>query len=287
MNRIGTILFYDLVRLLIAWMFQPLTSARAKKEHAHRHGDRVESALYKRRIPQMKRVTQIIIAVALLFVLAGCSTKMKSELFLRDLDDLSDGDLTNKIVFNLPLTSMDECEEYKTRYDRVFRKSKDFKDMEFVKCVEGDFQDSVEYEMDVSLRMIDPGKKKIEGAVEFIRWDADDENEERGVLIRANPPSLHDLDELLKDEFFQGLDLTDSAPLLRISNDMRSDQVFTVNHVFVQGKPVITATSLTLESRDSIDVVLSDVTSAYIFHISETADPRLAQIGVWTTPEEE
>lgn len=287
MNRIGTILFYDLVRLLIAWMFQPLTSARAKKEHAHRHGDRVESALYKRRIPQMKRVTQIIIAVALLFVLAGCSTKMKSELFLRDLDDLSDGDLTNKIVFNLPLTSMDECEEYKTRYDRVFRKSKDFKDMEFVKCVEGDFQDSVEYEMDVSLRMIDPGEKKIEGAVEFIRWDADDESEERGVLIRANPPSLHDLDELLKDEFFQGLDLTDSAPLLRISNDMRSDQVFTVNHVFVQGKPVITATSLTLESRDSIDVVLSDVTSAYIFHISETADPRLAQIGVWTTPEEE
>ncbi len=287
MNRIGTILFYDLVRLLIAWIFQPLTSARPKKERAHRHGDRVESALYKRRIPQMKRVTRVIIAVALLFVVAGCSTKMKSELFFRDLDDLSDGDLTNKIVFNLPLTSMDECEEYKTRYDRVFRKSKDFKDMEFVKCVEGDFQDSVEYEMDVSLRMIDPGKKKIEGAVEFIRWDADDESEERGVLIRANPPSLHDLDELLKDEFFQGLDLTDSAPLLRISNDMRSDQVFTVHHVFVQGKPVITATSFTLESRDSIDVVLSDVSSAYIFHISETADPRLAPIGVWTTPDEE
>lgn len=235
----------------------------------------------------MKRVTLIIIAVALLFVIVGCSTKMNSEIFFRDLDDLPDGDLTNKIVFNLPLTSMDECEEYRTRYDKVFQKSKDFKDMEFVKCVEGDFQDSVEYEMDVPLRMIDPDKKKIDGAVEFIRWDADDESEERGVLIRTNPPSLHDLDELLKDEFYQGLDLTDSSPLIRISNDMRSDQVFTVRHVFVQGKPAITATSFTLEPRDSIDVVLSDVTSAYIFYISETADPRLAPIGLWTTPEEE
>ena len=235
----------------------------------------------------MKHIIRITIAVALILTLAACSTKMESEIFFRDLEDLADGDLTNKIVFNLPLPSMDDCEKYHKRYDKVFQSSKDFKDMEFVQCVDGEYSNSVEYEMDVPLRKIDPGKTNIDGAVEFIRWDTNDENEERSILIRANPPSLHDLDEKLKDEFYQGLDLKDSSPLIRMSNDMRSDQAFSVNHAFVQGSPIISETSFLLEPRDDIDIILSDVTSAYIFHVSATADPRMAPIGIWTTHEEE
>ena len=68
---------------------------------------------------------------------------------------------------------------------------------------------------------------------------------------------------------------------------MRSDQVFTVSHAFVQNEPVIEPTAYTLEPRDSIDVVLSDVTSAWIFYMSEDADPRYAQVGVWTTPDDD
>lgn len=235
----------------------------------------------------MKRLIRITLAVALVLTLAACSTKMESDVFFRDLEDVADGDLTNKIVFFLPLTSMDDCEEYHERYDKVFQSSKDFKDMEFVKCVEGEISDSVEYEMDVPLRKIDPDETNIDGAVEFIRWDTDDESEERKILIRANPPSLHDLDKKLEDEFYQGLDLTDSSPLIRMSNDLRSDQVFTVYHAFVQGSPIISETSFLLEPRDDIDIILSDVTSAYIFHVSATADPRMAPIGTWTTPVEE
>ena len=87
--------------------------------------------------------------IVLTILLTGCSTRMSSEVYFRDLDDVSDGDLTNKVVFHLPLTSMDECEEYRGRYDKVFKKSDDFKDMEYVKCVEGDLGDFIEYELDV------------------------------------------------------------------------------------------------------------------------------------------
>ncbi len=236
----------------------------------------------------MKHKTQLpAFLIVLTILLTGCSTRMSSEVYFRDLDDLPDGDLTNKVVFHLPLTSTDECEEYRGRYDKVFTKSKDFKDMEYVKCVDGDLTDFIEYELDVPMRLTNPAEGNVRGAVEFIRYSDEDAEELRTVFIRVNPPSLHDLDELLQDEFFQGLDLSETSPLIRISNDLRSDQVFIVKHAFVQNEPVIVPTSYTLEPRDSIDVVLSDVTSAWIFYISEDADPRFAQVGVWTTPDDD
>ena len=236
-------------------------------------------------ITPLKSTLVILALLALMASVTACSTQMSSELYFRDLDDLAEEELTNKIVFHLPLTSMDECSEYRTRYDRVFQKSRDFKDMEFVKCTDADFYDFVEYEMDVPLRMIDPTKVKMKGAVEFIRWDDSEQNNNRLILIRTNPPSLADLDELLKDEFFQGLDLTDSSPLIRLSNDLRTDQSIVVRHVFVQSQPVILSTTFTLEPRDSIDIVLSDVTSAWVFHVSETEPPRIAPIGAWIKSE--
>jgi hypothetical protein len=225
--------------------------------------------------------------IVLAILLAGCKTSMSSELFFRDLNDLPDGELTNKVVFHLPLASADKCEEYRERYDKVFTKSDDFKDMEYVQCVDGDLNDDIEYELDVPLRLTDPSKGTMKGAVELIRYSDEDAEELRFVFIRVNPPSLHNLDELLYEEFYQRLDLSETSPLFRISNDMRSDQVFIVQHVFVQNEPVITATAFTLEPRDSIDVGLSDVTSTWIFYVSEDADPRFAPIGLWTTPDDD
>lgn len=230
---------------------------------------------------RLEHILVILTLIAVMAFVTACTTHMSSELYFRDLDDLDEGELTNKIVFQLPLTTIDECSEYRTRYDKVFRKSRDFKDMEFVKCTDGDFNDYVEYEMDVPLRKTDPTKTRMKGAVEFIRWDDSEQDENRLIFIRTNPPSLADLDEHLKDEFFQGLDLTDSSPLIRLSNDLRSDQAIVVRHVFVQNQPVILSTTFTLEPRDSIDIVLSDVTSAWVFHVSATERPRIAPIGAW------
>ena len=235
----------------------------------------------------MKRIALLaVVGLIVAIVLAGCKTKMSGELFLRDLDDLVDGELTTKIVFHLPLPGMDECEEYRTRYDRVFAKSNDFKEMEFVKCADEGMDQFVEYELDIPLRLIDPEEEAISGAVEIFRHD-DEDSSGRLIFIRANPPSLHDLDGHLNDEFHQDLDLSDTSPLIRLSNDLRSVQVFTVQHVFAQNRPVITPTSYMMGPRDNLEVKLSDVTSAWIFHKSATADPRVAAIGIWTTPEQE
>ena len=187
--------------------------------------------------------------IVLTILLTGCSTRMSSEVYFRDLDDLPDGDLTNKVVFHLPLTSMDECEEYRGRYDKVFKKSDDFKDMEYVKCVEGDLGDFIEYELDVPLRITNPAEGEMKGAVEFIRFSEEDAEELRMVFIRVNPASLHNLDELLSDEFYQGLDLSDTSPLIRLSNDMRSDQVFTVSHAFVQNDELDVPMRITRSGR--------------------------------------
>ena len=233
-----------------------------------------------------KRNLLPVLLIVLAILLASCTTRMTSELFFRDLNDLPDGDLTNKIVFHLPLPTTDQCEDYRKRYDKIFNKSDDFKDMEFVKCVEGDLNDYIEYELDVPLRFTDPHKGAMKGPVELISHIEKHNEYFRIVFIRVNPPSLHNLDELLYEEFYQNLDLSKTAPLIQISNDMRSNQVFIVNNVFVQNEPIVVATKFTLEPRDSIDVVLSDVTSAWLFYVSEDADPRFAPIGIWFNPDD-
>ena len=147
-----------------------------------------------------------VLLIVLAILLASCNTRMTSELFFRDLNDLPDGDLTNKIFFHLPLPTTDQCEDYRKRYDKVFNKSDDFKDMEFVKCVEGDMNDYIEYDLDVPLRLTDPIKGAMKGPVELISHIMKDNKYFRIVFIRVNPPSLHNLDELLYEEFYQRLD---------------------------------------------------------------------------------
>ena len=181
---------------------------------------------------------------------------------------LPDGELTNKVVFHLPLASADKCEEYRERYDKVFTKSDDFKDMEYVQCVE-DLRHRVRGRALAFNRSV---KGDNEGRSELIRYSDEDAEELRVVFIRVNPPSLHNLDELLY--FYQRLDLSETSPLFRISTCDRTR--FSVQHVFVQNEPVITATGVHAGTERQHRRRLSDVTSTWIFYVSEDADPRFA-----------
>ena len=219
--------------------------------------------------------------VLIVALITSCSSKFESEVYVRDLMDLNDGDLLTDVIFYLPLPSEDDCAEYRARYDKVFAKSKDFKSMEYVKCSEIDYGDYAEYKLKTPLRLGNPSNLAMESAVDLILHDRENSDGLGYILIRVNPPSLHDLDILLKDEFYRGLDFSETSPLIRISNDSRVDHSFIFVHVFVNDISVLHPTDFLLEPRDDLDIYLSNVASAYLFYVDSASAPRVAIVGIW------
>ena len=153
--------------------------------------------------PPMNYRTQLpALLIVLTILLTGCSTRMSSEVYFRDL--LTRRRPDKQLVFHLPLPSTDECEEYRGRYDKVFKKSDGFKDMEFVKCV-----DLVTLSTTRCTFAFNQSGRGGNGRRSGVHPLSDDDEELRNVFIRVNPASLHNLDELLSDEFYQGLDLSE------------------------------------------------------------------------------
>ena len=231
------------------------------------------------------KITTLLVAVVALLLIA-CNSRLGTEVFLRDLEDAPEETLTNNLNLYLPLPSMDSCEEYKGRYAKVWRKSRDFRDMKFIKCHESGMDNYVHYEFDVPMRAIEDEDESMLGPIEIIRMD-DPETNDRLLFMRVKPSSLYNLDKLFEDEFYQNLDLSDSSPLISVSNDLRADQEVVVSHSFVQNAPVIDPKTFTLEPRDSLDIVLSDVKATWLFTVSNTLPPRMLYIATWLQEEEE
>lgn len=228
-------------------------------------------------------ICRMFVLVVLGCVTVACNSRLTGEIYLGDLDEVTATEsLTNLISLHLPVSGseQEDCVEYQGRYDSVFAKSRDFKNMEYVRCYSEGSDNFAEYELDIPLRLTDPRSGTMEGPVELIRYDASNEDI-RYIYIRVNPKSLDNLGDLIQDEFYQSLDLTDTAPEILISNDLRGTQRLLIEHAFVQNAPVVESETFELERRDSISVVLSDVTAAWIFEASSSLPPRYAKIATW------
>lgn len=227
-----------------------------------------------------------ILLIGIMFLLAACgSTRITSEIYLLDIDELTDNDgMTTKVLIGLPITSQDECTESKQRYEGVFRKSTGFKGMEFVRCYESGYDDFAEYELEVPIRMVDPYQTSMQGTFEIVRHD-DSASNTRNLYIRSNPKALCNLDKLIRDEFYRSLDLSEVSLPILVSNDLRQPQTLILSQVFVNGSPVIEPTEVVLERRDTISIALSDVTSAWIFSKSCNIASRTALVATWASAE--
>ena len=232
-----------------------------------------------------RRISNVWCVVLLVLVLSACTSFIESEVYLRDLDEVAEEELTSNLFIHVPLPSLDSCSEYQERYANIWRQSSDFQTMEFSKCHTRGWDNFIEYKMSIPLRSLDPiqGSEAMEGPMEIVLRQTDSGH--RALYLRVDPNSLHNLDSLLYEEFFEKLNLADTAPLIQLSNDLRESQTLVIANAFVQNEPVLTPQSFTLQPRDSLDIVLSDVASAWIFTASPTAPPRVALVGIWPQTE--
>ena len=222
-----------------------------------------------------------IVAVMMLFLTACSSARISSEIYLVDIDEIPDVEEMNvNVMIGLPISSQDDCAESTQRYNDVFAESSGFKHMDFVRCYAEGSSNLAEYELEVPMRITDPYEPTMLGTFEIVRHD-DPQSGDRNLYIRSKPSALCNLNKLIRDEFYRSLNLSDTSPKVVISNDFRESQTLILNQVFVDGAPTIEPTEFVLARRDSLDVVLSDVTAAWVFDKSCNVSSRTALVAVW------
>ena len=227
---------------------------------------------------------KIAFFVGLMLAITACSgTRISSEIYLIDIDEIPDVEgMTAKVMIGLGISSQDECTEDRQEYEGYFRRSSGFKNMKFVRCYKDGYSDLAQFELEVPMRMVDPDSSSMTGTFEIIRHD-DAETGFRKLYLRSKPSALCNLDKIIREETYRSLDLSGTSPKVVITNDLREPQTLILNQVFVNGLPVIEATEFELERRDSIEVELSNVTTAWVFKKSCSISSRTALVGIWAT----
>lgn len=224
---------------------------------------------------------RLSILLSVTLILAACNASISTEIYLADIDELSEGEeLIAKVMIGLPISSEDDCAEKKQRYAKVFRKSTGFKDMEFVRCYKDGYDNFAEYELEVPMRLVDPESTTMVDTFEIVRHD-DPNSGVSGLYLRSKPSALCNLDKLISDEFWQSLDLSGASPKILITNDLRETQTLILEHVFVNGSPVIEPTTFKMDRRDTLRIALSNVTSAWVFSKSCSLHKRTALVAFW------
>lgn len=82
-----------------------------------------------------------------------------------------------------------------------------------------------------------------------------------GVFLLVNAAQYELLNDQIRSEFHQYIDLADSRVKVVLSNDERDETRFTVNNVYFNGQPVqgLERQEHALARRHDAEVVLSDV----------------------------
>ena len=172
--------------------------------------------------------------------------------------------------------------------------SKDFNALEFVQCHDEGYDSYVEYEMPVPLvaqpiAELETANSFLSGPMQIIIEEIS-ALEARSIYLAVNPESLHDLDALIYDEFYEHLELQDSAPRITFANDSREPLALKLFHVFARNQPVLFWELFILDPREDVEFVLSDVAAAWIFTPLPDSPPSWTLLALWEpipVPEED
>lgn len=222
-----------------------------------------------------------IVLALLLLVLAACSAKVSTTVFIADLEELRNSAASVIAVeIGLYVSSLDDCGEHRQRHEAIFDRVSAFNAIQFVRCYSEGSSDYARYRLDVPLRYADPYNTAVNAAIEIVRHD-DRETGYKGLYLRTKPSDFCELDKLIRAKYFQSANFAETSPLITLTNDLRETRKFVARQVFVDGQPYVNWRTFELDRRDSIKIELSDVTSAWLFDKSCNARPRVALIGHW------
>ena len=209
----------------------------------------------------MKKVLSLITLASLVLIVAGCKLDMRSEAYVSDLRAVAGGTtgVTTLTTLTIEIPSHDECDKYSAAVSSV---------------------------MQGLMRDFSPKRCGQEGMNSYLLAEAQlpfvhspeawrQANSLFGVLTTASAQDIAvtlvmdlqkygTLNQWMKDEFSQAIDLPASRLTMVLNNDERETSEFLTQAVFINETPVIKAEAFALQRRQKAEIRLSNVSAAYL-----------------------
>ena len=209
----------------------------------------------------MKKALSLITVASLVLIVAGCKLDMRSEAYISDLRAVAGGTtgITTLTTLTIEIPSHDECDKYSAAVSSV---------------------------MQGLMREFSPKRCGQEGMNSYLLAEAQlpfvhspeawrQANSLFGVLTTASAQDITmtlvmdlqkygTLNQRMKDEFSQTIDLPSSRLTMVLNNDEREPSEFLTQAVFINETPVIKAEAFALQRRQKAEIRLSNVSAAYL-----------------------
>ena len=209
----------------------------------------------------MKRLAVVVVA-GLAVILSGCKMELTPELFTSDIRAVAtEGaeDLTAPAILAIGVGSMDTCKEHAEKFAAIL--SEKVQAFSSRGC-EGSGID-VKLVSSIQIPLVNEAVHwQISGSMfGILAQPLDQYDGAIGVSFLVNAEQYELLNDQIRSEFYQSIDLADSRVKVVLSNDERGEARFTVNDAYFNGQPVqgLERREHTLARRHDAEIVLSNV----------------------------
>ena len=208
----------------------------------------------------MRRTT--VVAAGLAVILSGCKMDVTPELFTSDIRAVAvegEEDLTTPATVAIGMGSKDTCKKHAEKVSAILsEKVQGFSP----RGCEGTGND-VMLASSIQIPLVtDTAAWQASGSMFGVLVQPLEQYDGAiGVFFLADAAQYELLNEHIRSEFYQHIDLADSRVKVVLSNDERGETRFTVNNVYFNGQPVqgLKRREHTLARRHDAEIVLSNV----------------------------
>ena len=203
----------------------------------------------------------MFVVAILVIIVTGCKLDMISEVYVTDLIEVVTGEarLTTPATISFEIPSAEECNKYSSQVMTVMR------------GMMREFTPKECKNVDMNSYLI--AEAKMPFVHDATTWSQSDSL--FGILVttselnlsmtlRMNTQKYNTVNQRMKDEFHQGLNLTDSKITLVLVNDEREPIEYHAQAAFINNQPIVKSESFRLERRQKATIRLSNVSAAYL-----------------------
>ena len=210
----------------------------------------------------MRLEVRTIASIGLMLAIAGCKMHMEADMYSSDIRLASEGEngMTTPATLFLPITSENECVEQTEKISAMLLGLVDT--FQPKGCESQGMESYMLANMQLPVINSTAAWEEAESLFGFIARQPEG-SEAIDVLIVMNTETYETLQDRVRAEYFQELDLGESTFTVVVNNDERADMAVLVENAFANGIPVLD-TEYTVPRRGQITVRLSDVSVNFL-----------------------
>ena len=212
-------------------------------------------------VGRMKKLLSLITVSGLVIAMAGCKLDMRSEAYVSDLRAVASGatGITTLTTLTIEIPSHEECDKYAAAVSTVMQGL--MRDFSPRRCGQDGLNSYLLAEAQLPLVHSPEAWRQANSLFGVMLAPA---AQDIAMTLVMDLQKYGTLNQRMKDEFSQAIDLPASRLTMVLNNDEREPSEFLAQAVFIRDEPVIEARAFALQRRQKVDIRLSNVSAAYL-----------------------